>query len=174
MTKQLKHVIGSGRGTAPLLTSPLSYFLNPPLLSTSTSISYLFCDFLFNNKLSHLVKEPTHIKGNILDVVLTNSDNNISNISVSPQLYPMNSDFFIVTFDYICPNSPTAPYSHQNTFLKQTTKVSVLFLWMLISVIVFNYSTGSIYIVTYQNSDITIPIYTLFHYFLQHPFLHLV
>ena len=57
--------------------------INWDSLSASTSISNLFCDFLFNNNLSQLVNEPTHIKGNILDLVLTNSDNDISNSNLS-------------------------------------------------------------------------------------------
>ena len=64
----------------------------------STSHSSLFCDFVFCHSLSQLVSSPTHVKGNILDLVLTTSPQFIFNLSV------LNTDFhysdhFPVTFD---------------------------------------------------------------------------
>ena len=49
------------------------------LTGTSLSSKY-FCDFVFQNNLIHT---HTHLKGNILDLVLTNSDELISNVEVS-------------------------------------------------------------------------------------------
>ena len=41
-------------------------------LTGTSTFSNSFCDFVFEMSLSQLVMEATHIKGNILDLVLTN------------------------------------------------------------------------------------------------------
>ena len=43
-------------------------------LSGSTSFSNSFCDFVFKHNLTQLMTTPTHEKGNVLDLVLTNVD----------------------------------------------------------------------------------------------------
>ena len=43
-------------------------------LSGTQSQSNLICDFVFNSNLTQLVEEPTHTRGNTLDIVLTNID----------------------------------------------------------------------------------------------------
>ena len=55
-----------------------------------------FCDFIFDCNLNQLVDCPTHIKGNILDIVLSNT-NFIQNVSVEPSQL-VTSDHFIVSF----------------------------------------------------------------------------
>ena len=45
--------------------------INWDTLSGSSLSSKSFCDFVFQNNLSQLVHSPTHLKGNILDLVLT-------------------------------------------------------------------------------------------------------
>ncbi len=42
----------------------------------------LFCDFVFESTFSQLVTVPTHCKGNCLDLVLTNSPDEIVNLQV--------------------------------------------------------------------------------------------
>ena len=60
----------------------------------------LFCDFIFNNNLSQLIDKPTHHKGNILDLILTNACHRIQDIIISPPncSYVFNSDHSIVSF----------------------------------------------------------------------------
>ena len=48
----------------------------------STASSNLFCDYVFNNNLVQLVHRPTHVKGSILDLLLTNNDDLIHNTVV--------------------------------------------------------------------------------------------
>ena len=43
--------------------------------------SISFCDFVYEYNLSQLVECPTHIKGNMLDLVLTNAESIISVLS---------------------------------------------------------------------------------------------
>ena len=46
-----------------------------------------------------LIECPTHIHGNILDLILTNTDDLIQNVVVLPHnLYPVQSDHFLVNF----------------------------------------------------------------------------
>ena len=64
---------------------------------TGTSLSSKsFCDFVFQNNLSQLIHTHTHLKGNILDIVLTNSDELISNVEVTPPCHSLSSDHYII------------------------------------------------------------------------------
>lgn len=68
------------------------------LSSTSNSARDL-CDFIFDNSLIQLIDQPTHIKGNILDLILTNSNECVANLSIA--LTPDNwipTDHFVITF----------------------------------------------------------------------------
>lgn len=69
-------------------------------LSSKNSISKVFCDFVFDNNLIQLVESPTHSKGNILDLVLTNSVNQVVDLSVlSLDPFPrLRSDHKLVCF----------------------------------------------------------------------------
>jgi len=57
-------------------------------------------DIIFSLNLSRLISEPTHIAGNILDLILTNIPDHIFNVNVHcepPQLIPL--DHYIITFN---------------------------------------------------------------------------
>ena len=66
------------------------------LLGTSETSS-LFCDFVYDNNLDQLVTEPTHVKGNILDLILTNVSDNIQDVSVYSRKIPLSTDNFIIS-----------------------------------------------------------------------------
>ena len=66
-------------------------------LSSISSISCAFCDFIFDNSLSQLIDQPTHIQGNILDLVLSNSNDCVTNLAVAPNKW-LTTDHFEVTF----------------------------------------------------------------------------
>ena len=68
------------------------------LLGSSMS-SNVFCEFIFDCNLTQHVTQPTHKKGNILDLVFTSSSVNIKHLSVNPQLLSEFSDHFIISFD---------------------------------------------------------------------------
>ena len=65
---------------------------------TGTSSSISFCDFVFQHNLTQFVNQPTHIKGNILDLVFTNSDELIHNLHVSSPCHSLFSDHSIISF----------------------------------------------------------------------------
>ena len=62
-----------------------------------TDFSSQFCDKIFELNLEQLVDKPTHINGNILDVVLANFIINQPTVSdAHPQC--LSSDHFIINF----------------------------------------------------------------------------
>ena len=68
-------------------------------LNASNHHSSNFCELIFDLNFSQLVDSSTHCKGNILDLVLTNTQEIIYNLSIIPeQLQPFPSDHFIISF----------------------------------------------------------------------------
>ena len=67
-------------------------------LTCSTTLSLNFCDFIFDYNLTQHVLDPTHIKGNILDLVITSPCINITNLSITQPPNHIASDHYIVSF----------------------------------------------------------------------------
>ena len=74
-------------------------------LSCTSILSHHFCDFIFDFNLSQHVMVPTHTQGNVLDLVVTSPDVNISNLMVTHPAPCIASDHFIISFIPQC-NSP--------------------------------------------------------------------
>ena len=67
-------------------------------LTGHTPTSAHFCDLVFEFNLDQLITESTHSGGNLLDVILTNT-NCVDNISVSAVLpYGLSSDYYLINF----------------------------------------------------------------------------
>ena len=76
--------------------------VNWSLLSGSTHFSNQMCDFVFDWNLSQLIESPTHIKGNILDLLMTNHNDSIKNLTILPHDQSSNivpSVHCLITFD---------------------------------------------------------------------------
>ena len=82
-------------------------------LSGTTLISNLFCDFVFEANLTQLITCPTHIKGNTLDIILTDKDHLVNNLSVSKSAI-LTSDHLQITFDLPLTPSPSST-KHQES-----------------------------------------------------------
>jgi len=96
--------------------------INWDILQGETPMSNLFCDLVFNLNLVQMINEPTHIHGNILDLILIIDDNLITSLSVhSNSSLPIVSDHFAMTFSL-------------NSSLPSPSKFSPFY--------VFNYSKG--------------------------------
>ena len=96
--------------------------INWNILQGESPISNFFYDLIFNLNLFQMINESTHIYGNILDLVLTTNDDNISSLSVQPYAsLPIISDHFAITFSL-------------NTSLSSSPKFLTFY--------VFNYSKG--------------------------------
>ena len=96
-----------------------------------------FCDFVFNHNLSQLVDTPTHRRGNILDLVLTNLETRFLNVSVSQEQHLLLSDHFIISFQltkgHLLHQSATANQEYAFDFTKADLLAFVPTLWTLIS-----------------------------------------
>ena len=77
--------------------------INWNTLTGSSAFASSLCTIIDSLNLIQLVHEPTHNKGNILDIVLTNSPDNIINLKVdqSPSQFT-TSDHFLISFDFLC------------------------------------------------------------------------
>ena len=89
--------------------------INWHTLTGSTTNSKRFCELVFDNNLSQMINQPTHICGNILDLVLTNGDNMISSLKVHPQFSEqLSTDHYMISFNINIrrrnPNKPKARY----------------------------------------------------------------
>ena len=104
-----------------------------PTLSSTASFSPELCDVVFKHNLSQVVHCPTHIKGNTLDVVITDVDDSIHNLHT--KLYPEKSDHYLILFDvslrYLSDTVPSAGSQMVFDFPKAdwTTLCSYLY-WM--------------------------------------------
>ena len=76
--------------------------INWSCLTGSSLSSNIFCEFVFDCNLTQHVSQPTHIKGNILDLVLTSPAVTTQNTSVNPKPLSTFSDHFIIYFDISC------------------------------------------------------------------------
>ena len=60
---------------------------------------------MFQNNLCQLIHTPTHLKGNILDLILTNYVELISNVEVTPPRHSLSSDHYIISFQLLVSKS---------------------------------------------------------------------
>ena len=69
-------------------------------MSASSLPSLTFCEKAFDLNLFQVITEPTHIQGNILDVVITNNPDLIYNITVDKSTTSnTKSDHYLITFN---------------------------------------------------------------------------
>ena len=73
-------------------------------LTCSSPSSKLFCDLVFEHNLQQFVREPTHCKGNILDLVLSNFPELLFDINIhsSSHLPSMSSDHYPISISIPC------------------------------------------------------------------------
>ena len=107
-------------------------------LSGQCPRSNLLCDFVFESNLTQLVNFPTHIKGNILDLLLTNNEDLINNLTVVKDDLCLSSDHYKICFqvNYLSFNQ-SAKFLMFLTTKMVTTIASVTFFLSLISANVF-------------------------------------
>ena len=79
-------------------------------LTGSSLISNNFCEFIFQSNLEQLVNCPTHKLGNVLDLILTDSTENIVDVIVHPiELQCIPSDHHLITFNICYLNTTPKP-----------------------------------------------------------------
>ena len=69
-------------------------------LTGSSAVAGELCNIIFDLNLFQYVNQPTHIQGNTLDLMLSDSGNLIHSLSVVPSHQtPIHSDHHIITFN---------------------------------------------------------------------------
>ena len=87
--------------------------INWDTLTGSSSQSNLFCDLVFHLNLLQLVDKPTHVQGNTLDLIFTNKEDLIDNVTVQPQeAFCVSSDHFMVSFNLCLPSYSSINIPH--------------------------------------------------------------
>ena len=89
--------------------------INWDTLCGNSRVAETFCDVSFEFNLSQPISYSTHIHGNTLDLVLTNSEELVSSISVHPSdNLPISSDHYIINLELSLanPNSPANVTQH--------------------------------------------------------------
>ena len=85
--------------------------INWDQLSSPSTLATSLCDFVFRYNLAQVINRPTHLKGNILDLIITNLDNHISDLVITDSanlVGGLQSDHSFISFS-VC----TLIYSHQ-------------------------------------------------------------
>jgi len=87
-------------------------------LSGQSHISQKFCALIFDIGLDQLINLPTHIKGNTMDLLLTNMEDSIDSIRVHSNPLILPSDHYSITFNLSLCKSPVnqAVYYSYNYF----------------------------------------------------------
>ena len=95
-------------------------------LCSSSPSSTRFCDGVFDCNPTQLVTAPTHIMGNILDLVLVSDADSISSLRVHPEAdSPFKSDHYMVSFALrdcprdLCHTSSTYVYDYSKATLRK-------------------------------------------------------
>ena len=88
-------------------------------LTSHSPFSDLLCDFIFQYNLTQLLLNSTHCKGNILDLLITNSDHWISNLHITPCSENLFSDHLFIFFDLLTNyHPPQQTFSYSLDFSK--------------------------------------------------------
>ena len=73
--------------------------VNWETLSSTNNVEQLFLEEFFKLGLIQCITAPTHTKGNILDILLTNSESLLSNVHILSNCEICKSDHYAITFD---------------------------------------------------------------------------
>ena len=82
--------------------------INWSTTSSTTEIAHKFIDLFHNLGLSQLIDLPTHEKGSVLDLLLTNSIRAVENVAVLSKNEICSSDHFGITFNINPPSKAIA------------------------------------------------------------------
>ena len=103
--------------------------INWSTLTGTSSLSSSFCDLIFDYNLVQFVDSPTHIKGNILDILLSNTTF-IHNVHVEPSQL-ISSDHFMVLFSIVCDIKPVRRHMVKYIFDFKNVDMEGLLMFLL-------------------------------------------
>ena len=73
-------------------------------LSSNNKLQNDFLIMFENNCLTQLIKQPTHYLGNLLDILLTDKPNIISNLNIGDHKEDVSLDHFPISFNVLAPS----------------------------------------------------------------------
>ena len=91
-------------------------------LSSTSPLSSALCDFVFAHNVYQAVEFPTHTMGNVLDLVLTNSADLLTNVTVSSEV---PSDHFCIKLDVNLPSRKLTPSSSSSSSFYDYSKADL-------------------------------------------------
>ena len=75
--------------------------INWSTLSASSDLSLNLCDLIIQYNYFQLVNHPTHIHGNILDLIITSSADTVSDINLIQEFnQAIKSDHYLISFEF--------------------------------------------------------------------------
>jgi len=89
----------------------------------------LFLDFLKNYGYKQLISEPTHISGSILDLIITNQDNLITNVRIANSF--SNSDHFSINFHINIDKDQNTTYEYRNLNTENINRIKLILAYYL-------------------------------------------
>ena len=89
-------------------------------LTANSEAGKSICDCFFKFNIHQIIREPTHIKGNLLDIVATNNPQLLSNIHIDST--SQRSDHYLISF-YITNISLATPTNPRKKKYGSTTKL---------------------------------------------------
>ena len=79
--------------------------INWSTFNANSSYSISICNILSAQNYVQMIMAPTPYKGDILDLILTNSPHRLLNINVDSSHHSLKSDHYLVTVDIACSTS---------------------------------------------------------------------
>ena len=75
--------------------------INWATLSGSSDLSSKLCDLIFQHNYVQQVDHPTHIYGNILDLIITSSEDTVSGINITKEFnQAIKSDHYLIVSNF--------------------------------------------------------------------------
>ena len=89
----------------------------------------IFLDFLMNFGYKQLITAPTHISGSILDLIITNKDNLISEIHIDKGF--SNSDHFSIRFNIKVSKDQNTIHQYRNFTIENINRIKPILIYYL-------------------------------------------
>ena len=116
-------------------------------LSGSSPLSHTFCSLVFELNLLQLIESPTHIHDNILDLILTNTDDLIQDVVVVPHdVSPIPSDHSLINFSL---SVTTMNNPSQHTILLAIPKETTVVLVIIYSILTLHHVISLMMLILY-------------------------
>ena len=90
--------------------------INWQTLNGNTETSALLCEFVYDHDFDQLVTEPTHYKGNILDLILTNCPRIVHDVTVGLSNSSISTNHYIISCSLQAPVLPPGRPKPRNVY----------------------------------------------------------